>query len=223
MAYSTDDIAVARSLQFLSYIYVYFTPNENTGKCRELENIESGLGIVLVIVSESISRPFVLSFFILRTYVLWNRNRILLAAMVCTSFMQLAQSRESQGAPGVHPVSSPSYHFFSFPCSKWVFSPGLMILTLIRAVQNWRMNSSRMYGVLVSHNISYYACGFVLSVTNILISLLLQFIMLVILATRMHLHLWEVNRHPNDTTSTLVPMSNMSFANDAVPLTDHFV
>ncbi|KAG2114268.1 uncharacterized protein F5147DRAFT_678750 [Suillus discolor] len=111
---------------------------------------------------------------------------------------------------------------------------GLMILTLIRAVQSWRINPSRMYAVLVTHNVSYYACGFVLSVTNILISLLLQdppyqiilydfqFIILVILATRMHLHLWKVNRNPHDITSTLVPMSNMSFADDAVPLTDHF-
>ncbi|KAG1794603.1 uncharacterized protein HD556DRAFT_1442789 [Suillus plorans] len=66
----------------------------------------------------------------------------------------------------------------------------------------------------------------VISVTNIITSLLLQysyqiilydfqFIMLAILATRMHLHLWQVNRHPHGSTSTLVhiPMSDISFAN----------
>ncbi|KAG1791659.1 uncharacterized protein HD556DRAFT_1383852 [Suillus plorans] len=93
---------------------------------------------------------------------------------------------------------------------------------------NWRINSSRLYVVLVNHNISYYACGFVFSVTNIFASLLLQwsyetilyncqFIMFPILATRMHLHLWQVNQHPHDSTSTLVhvPMSDISFANSA--------
>lgn len=178
-------------------------------KCRVLENIQSGmctvhscmhvlpegyyclltgLGTVLVIFSECIDRfpcimcvsdPIHPDFFVSRTYVLWNKNRILLAAIVCTSFvssksthdiqasgrcisqiviiatfgivfvndvpaactfsnlpsefhaietscsisqMQLAQSRESQGATRVHPVTSFSYHFFSFPCSKWVGS-----------------------------------------------------------------------------------------------------
>ncbi|KAG1814124.1 hypothetical protein EV424DRAFT_35201 [Suillus variegatus] len=195
-------------------LYLYFTPNENTGKCQELENIESGLGIILVIVSEkhmcsgteieSCSQP-----------------------MVCTSFIFIAISFSvtfdstttyaTSTIPGITGCSRSSSSFQSFVpfLLLSVFQMGLMILTLIRAVQNWRMNSSRMYGVLVSHNISYYACGFVLSVTNILISLLLQdpsyqiilydfqFIMLVILATRMHLHLWEVNRHTHDATSTL--------------------
>ncbi|KAG1794581.1 uncharacterized protein HD556DRAFT_415802 [Suillus plorans] len=199
----------------------------------------TGLGIILVIVSET--------FFILRTYVLWNRNRILLATMVCTSFIFIVISfgvtfdstttYATSTIPGITGCSrsSTSYQSFVPFLLLSVFQMGLMILTLIRAVQNWRINSSRMYAVLVSHNISYYACGFVLSLTNILISLLLQdppyqivlydfqFIILVILATRMHLHLWEVNRHPHDTTSTLVPMSDMSFANDVVPLTEHSV
>ncbi|KAG2106196.1 uncharacterized protein F5147DRAFT_653950 [Suillus discolor] len=41
-----------------------------------------------------------------------------------------------------------------------LFSPGLLILTLIRAIQDWRTNTSRMHVVLVNHNISYYACDF---------------------------------------------------------------
>jgi hypothetical protein len=40
-----------------------------------------------------------------------------------------------------------------------MFSQGLMILTLIRAIQNWRMNTNRLYAILVNHSISYYACG----------------------------------------------------------------
>jgi hypothetical protein len=41
-----------------------------------------------------------------------------------------------------------------------MFSLGLMILTLIRAIQSWRAHSSRLYVVLVKHNIFYYTCGF---------------------------------------------------------------
>jgi hypothetical protein len=34
------------------------------------------------------------------------------------------------------------------------------MLTLIRAIQSWRKHPSRLYVVLVNHNISYYTCGF---------------------------------------------------------------
>ncbi|KAG1794622.1 uncharacterized protein HD556DRAFT_1442809 [Suillus plorans] len=98
-----------------------------------------------------------------------------------------------------------------------------MILTLIRAIQDWRTNTSRLYVILVNHNISYYACGLL---ANIFTSLLLeysyhsvlydfQFMILAILATRMHLHLWRTNRYPHGFTSSLVdiPMSDISFAN----------
>jgi hypothetical protein len=87
-----------------------------------------------------------------------------------------------------------------------VFELGLMILTLIRAIQSWRIYPSRLYVVLVNHNIFYYVCGLLFSATNIFTLLFLQysyhtllydfqFMILAILATRMHLHLWQVNRH----------------------------
>ncbi|KAG2114285.1 uncharacterized protein F5147DRAFT_21892 [Suillus discolor] len=100
-----------------------------------------------------------------------------------------------------------------------------MILTLIRAVQNWRIDSSRLYVVLVNHNISYHACGFLLSVTNIIVSLLLQnpypvisfdfqVMTLALLATRMHLHLWKTNRRAHGSSTLMhTPMSDISFAN----------
>jgi len=34
------------------------------------------------------------------------------------------------------------------------------MLTLIPAIQNWRMNSRRLFVVLVKHNVFYYTCGF---------------------------------------------------------------
>ncbi|KAG1803261.1 hypothetical protein EV424DRAFT_333441 [Suillus variegatus] len=103
-----------------------------------------------------------------------------------------------------------------------------MILTLIRAIQNWRTNPSHLYVVLVNHNISYYACGFLFSVTNVFTSLLLkycyhtmfynfQFIILAILATRMHLHLWQTDRHLHgSSTLASIPMSEMPSVNSTV-------
>ncbi|KAG2054113.1 hypothetical protein BDR06DRAFT_1008067 [Suillus hirtellus] len=245
---------VTRYLPFVflaTKLSMYFTPNENPGKCRVLENTQSGLGIVLTIVSET--------FFILRTYVLWNKNMILLVATLSTFFIFVIASFSivlATGVPAAYATSaipgitgcyrgSTSLQYFMPFLLLSVFELGLMILTLIRAVQNWRINSGRLYVVLVNHNISYYVCGFreftlvravfpyssmiipeVLSVTNVFASLLLQysyqtflfnfqFIMLAILATRMHLHLWQVNRHPHSPTSTLVhvPMSDISFGN----------
>lgn len=76
-----------------------------------------------------------------------------------------------------------------------------MMLTVIRAIQSWRKHPSRLYVVLVNHNISYYTCGLLISVTNTFVSSLFlhyayggmlhnfQFAILAILATRLHLHL----------------------------------
>ncbi|KAG2054110.1 hypothetical protein BDR06DRAFT_427961 [Suillus hirtellus] len=226
---------ITRYLPFVflaTNLSMYLIPNENSGKCRVLENTQSGLGTVLVIVSET--------FFILRTYVLWNKNRILLVAILSTFFTCLVASFSivlATGVPAAYATSaipgitgcyqsSTSLQYFIPFLLLSVFELGLMILTLIRAVQNWRINSGRLYVVLVNHNISYYACGFLFSVTNIITSLLLQysyqtilysfqFIMLAILATRMYLHLWQVNQHPHGSTSTLthIPMSDISFVN----------
>ncbi|KAG1794602.1 uncharacterized protein HD556DRAFT_1474813 [Suillus plorans] len=247
---------VTRYLPFVflaTNLSMYFTPNENSGICRVLENTQSGLGMVLTIVSET--------FFILRTYVLWNRNRILLVAILSTFFVssQLTHNTQASGESirqtflvasfsilfttdvaaayatstiqgiTVCYQSSTSFQYFIPFLLLSVSELGLMILTLIRAMQNWRINSSHLYVVLVNHNIFYYACGFLFSVMNIITPLLLQdsyqtilnsvqFIMLAILATRMHLHLWQANQHPHDSTSALVhiPMSNISFANPTV-------
>ncbi|KAG1895854.1 uncharacterized protein F5891DRAFT_1193668 [Suillus fuscotomentosus] len=99
-----------------------------------------------------------------------------------------------------------------------------MVLTLIRAIQNWRINQSRLYVVLVNHNIlcmRFSALGnehLRIAAPPGLLPILFfnfQFTILAILATRMHLHLWQVNQHPHGSTSVLVhiPTSDISFAN----------
>ncbi|KAG2054101.1 hypothetical protein BDR06DRAFT_1021083 [Suillus hirtellus] len=213
---------VTRYLPFIflaTDLYMSFTPNENPAKCRVLANIESGLGIVLVILSEC--------FFILRTYVLWNKNRTVLAAMLCTLFFALFTDATSAipGITGCNRSSTSDWLFIPFLLSS-VFELGLIILTLIRAIQSSRTNPSHLYVVLVNHNISYYACGLLFSVTTVFTLLLLQdtyktildgfhFTILATLATRMHLHLWQMNRHPHGSASTLVhtTISDISFAN----------
>ncbi|KAG1794587.1 uncharacterized protein HD556DRAFT_1527034 [Suillus plorans] len=281
---------VTRYLPFIflaTDLYLYCTPNENPSKCRVLENTESGLGIVLVIVSESISRsPHLMClsdlihpvFFILRTYVLWHKNIILLTAMLSTFFVSSQSNHHTQasgrcisqivlatafsiafttgvpaayatsGVPGITGCyqSSTSFQYFIPFLLLSVFELGLMVLTLIRAIQNWRINSSRLYVALVNHNISYYACSFrelthvravflysstitvfpeVLSLTNVFASLLLQysyqnilydfeFMTLAILATRMHLHLWQTDQRAHGSGTLMhIPMSDVPSVN----------
>jgi hypothetical protein len=173
--------------------------------------MNSGLGVALVVFSEC--------FFILRTYALWNKNRNLLAAILSVFFTFLAASfiidftasvpaeYATSAIPGITGCynSSTSFQLFIQFLLLSVFQLGLVMLTLIRAIQNWRINinSSRLFVVLVKHNIFYYTCGFLFSVVNIITPLLLQYayyimlydfqvIILAILATRMHRYLWQI-------------------------------
>ncbi|KAG1803260.1 hypothetical protein EV424DRAFT_1544930 [Suillus variegatus] len=170
-------------------------------------------------------------FFILRTYVLWNKNRILLAAMLSTFFTFLGASFGivfATAVPAAYPTSAIPGIIGCYEISFWYFMPfllfsvfqlGLMILTLIRAIQSWQRSPSPLYVVLVKHNIFYYACCLL---TNIFMSLLLQasyrtmlydfeFTILAILTTRMHLHLWRINQHAHSSGASVgIPMSDMS-------------
>ncbi|KAG2352897.1 hypothetical protein BDR07DRAFT_793191 [Suillus spraguei] len=201
---------IARYLPFIlltTNLYMSFNPNETPDRCRVLANVDSAIGMVSVIFAEY--------FFMLRTYALWNNNKFLLAAMVTTFFAFIVASftiaftntvpaaYATSAIPGITGCyqSTTSLQLFIPFVLLTVFELALLILTLARAIQNWQMSSSRLYISLVNHNISYYACGLLFSVTNIFTSLLLQysyrtmlhdfqFIILAILATRMHLHLW---------------------------------
>ncbi|KAG1814152.1 hypothetical protein EV424DRAFT_38046 [Suillus variegatus] len=226
---------VTRYLPFILLItdlYMSFTSNENPVTCGMLANISSGFGMLLAVCSGR--------FFILRTYALWDRNRILLAAILGTFFLFLVVSvsitvdttvsaayttSAIPGITGCYQSSTNDRIFIPFLLFS-VLGLGLMILTLIRAIQSWRRNPSRLYVVLVNHNIFYYACAFLFSVMNIFTSLLLQdtywtvlngfqFLTLAIVAVRMHIHLWQTNQHLVRGSSSLVhiPLSDISFAN----------
>ncbi|KAG1737318.1 hypothetical protein EDB19DRAFT_988210 [Suillus lakei] len=188
-----------------------FTTNESPNECAILINIYSGFSQISIACSES--------FFVLRTCVLWNNNRIMLVAMqfilfagaaisiiirfTDTASLQVTTSA-IPGIPGCY-ASLSSLQFLSF-ILLFVFQLGLISLTLIRVIQSWRAAKGHMYGVMVKHNILYYACGLFLSAMNVLVPILLsnsayytiledlQVLILSILATRMHLHLWHTDR-----------------------------
>ncbi|KAG2038803.1 hypothetical protein BDR03DRAFT_953617 [Suillus americanus] len=222
---------VTRYVPFLllaTNLYLSFIPNETPGKFRVLDNINTGLGLLSAVCSEG--------FFVLRTCALWNNNRILLAAMLVTVptfigasigivFTTTAPAAYATSTiPGITGCyqSSTSFRLFIPFLLLAVFELGLMTLTLIRAIQSWRINPSRLYVVLVKHNIFYYTCGFLLSVVNIFTSLLLhysyhailhdfQYMILAILATRMHRHLWQMKRQtPGSDAFKQIPMSDVS-------------
>ncbi|KAG2364368.1 hypothetical protein BDR07DRAFT_1482483 [Suillus spraguei] len=281
MEYSSDNIAEARSLQFLTYIYVsmatfwiydyacslqeewmfllrsdwskvkglyivtrylpfiiivtvlwkYFAPNENMEACHVLNNLNSGLGIASVIFSEC--------FFVLRTYVLWNKNRILLGAMSSTSVAFLVASFSSTFTATVPAAYETNMIPGITDCYENPTSSGWFIQFILLTVfelggthdthahtchTELQMRSSRLYVVLVKHNIFYYGCALLI---NIFTSLLLQYcyydmlyaievMILAILATRMHLHLWEMSRRVYDSGDpvriTMTDMSSMNFA-----------
>jgi len=175
-------------------------------------------------------------FFILRTYTLWNNNNTLLSAMLFTCFGVTVASiavlstttatapYETSGIPGITGC-------YQGPGSFRLFIPfllllaielGLLCLTLIRAIQSWRTGNA-LYSVLLKHNIFYYACGLFFSAVNMLTTLLLEYaynalfqnfqiIILAILATRMHLHLWHSERRIRGSALSVIPMSDVLFA-----------
>jgi len=199
-------------LLLITNLYTCLVPYNNPGKCRTWVNICSGFSIILGICSQS--------FFILRTCALWNNNRIVVVSMLLVSIAFVASSisisfaatatapfatSHIPGIAGCYQVTSSVQLFIPF-LLYFALALGLMALTLIRAIKSWQMTNGHLYVILLKHNISYYACGLLFSVTNIFTSLLLhyayhamlhdlQFIVLAILATSMHRHLWQMDLH----------------------------
>ncbi|OJA12168.1 hypothetical protein AZE42_05965 [Rhizopogon vesiculosus] len=204
--------------------------NETPRKCHVMNTMSEALSLISVISSEC--------FFILRTYALWNHNRIVLAAMLFSFFVVIVASVSvlfattipapflTSAIPGITGCYQDSNIQLFIPfLLLFALELGLMVLTLIRAIQNWRTTNGPLYTVLLKHNIEYYACGLFFSAANILTSLFLhyayssllhkyasskplQLIILAILATRMHLHLWHADRSLRGSDALMfIPMT----------------
>jgi len=190
------------------------TPNTNPENCQILGNMFTYFRMISLTLSEC--------FFILRTYALWNNNRIVLVAVLSAFFATIVSSislllvagatsdvmtSTIPGIPGCFRHAHVVQFFLPF-ILVFVFQLGLVCLTIIRAIQSWRSSKGLLYIMLVKHNIFYYACGLLFSAVNIILPMLqldmysiysslasLQIFILAILATRMHLHLWHVEWH----------------------------
>ncbi|KAG2355428.1 hypothetical protein BDR07DRAFT_1493213 [Suillus spraguei] len=75
------------------------------------------------------------------------------------------------GIPGCYRTSSSVELYLPF-ILLFVFQLGLVSLTLIRTIQNWRTTRSALYTALVKHNIFYYACGLLFSALNFIVPII---------------------------------------------------
>ncbi|KAJ8587655.1 hypothetical protein M405DRAFT_821254 [Rhizopogon salebrosus TDB-379] len=178
---------------------------------------------------------------ILRTYALWNRSEIVLAVILTAFFAVLvtllivtfSTSATATFNTSVNPAIT-GYYQYSVSIDRSVpflllivLELGVVVLTLIRAIVYWRINRNPLYIVLLKHNIFYYACGLFFSAINALTSLFLhtqyayqgmfqdtrsfQIVILAILATHMHLHLWHADRQLHSSDAFMpIPLSDMS-------------
>ncbi|KAG1873949.1 hypothetical protein F4604DRAFT_761960 [Suillus subluteus] len=215
-------------------LYLAVAPNENTNKCWILIDIIACLNLTSLTCSEW--------FFVLRTYALWNKNRILLVAMLSTLFAIMVSCfiinrfttvvtsyLAASTIPGCHRGTG-NFSFFVPFILMFVFQLVLVSLTLVCVVQSWRSAKGPLYAILVKHNIFYYVCGLLLSAVNVLVPLLplsdslsyfipedFEVFILAILATRMHLHLWHMNNtHMEDSDLVWISMSDVSPADRTV-------
>ncbi|KAG2360280.1 hypothetical protein BDR07DRAFT_165019 [Suillus spraguei] len=216
-----------------AYICQVFIPDESPKTCKMFINIFSCFVVISLTCSEC--------FFVLRTYALWSNNRTVLVVMLSTLFAvivsfvgiwfsdvatsQYFTSSVIPGIPGItggYRTSSSVQLYLPFVL-LFMFQLGLLCLTLIRAIESWRLAKCPLYAALVKHNIFYYMCGLLFSALNVLVPVIfpdsayhtflknLEVFILAILATRMHLLLWHIDNpvHKRDAV-TYISMSDMS-------------
>ncbi|KAG2137025.1 hypothetical protein DEU56DRAFT_980757 [Suillus clintonianus] len=207
---------IARYIPFLLItvdLCLTFVLNENPNKCQIISDIYASFGLISLTCSEC--------FFILRTHALWSNNMIVLLAILSTHIaiiiacigIRLATIGTSyvtiSAIPGITGCyrSSGSFPFFVPFILFFVFALGLLSLTLVQVIQNWRMAKGPLHAILLKHSIFYYTCGLLLSAVNVLMPLLFSdsayyfllqesyIFIIAILATRMHLRLWHMDQH----------------------------
>lgn len=198
-------------------------------------NIYLCLSVILVACSELL--------FLLRTYALWKNSGIVLTVMLSAFFVLVVASiavnvvsvevshvtiNTMQGIRGWYRSSSGPQVSTTF-LLLFGFQLGIASLTITRAVQRWRAVNCPLYDVLVKHNIFYYTCGLLLSAINVPMRVLLsktayplafevfEFYFLAILATRMHLFLWQTGQQTyGSDTLVHIPMSDVLPADSTV-------
>ncbi|KAG1728538.1 hypothetical protein EDB19DRAFT_1832696 [Suillus lakei] len=148
-------------------LYLSFVSNEIPNKCQILSDIHS-------------------CFFVLRTYTLWDSNRIMPVVMLSTllaiivacigiRFTSISTSHFTisviPGIPGCY-WSSDSFLIFMLFVLLFVFALGMLPET----GSSWRTAKGPLHAILLKHNIFYYACGLFLTAVNVLVPLLHSYV-----------------------------------------------
>ncbi|KAG2124040.1 hypothetical protein DEU56DRAFT_40618 [Suillus clintonianus] len=240
MEYSADNVAVARILQYISYIYMALATLWTYDYVCSLHE-ESNFLLrsrwtkvkTLYIITRYV--PFCLITTNLLLTLAPNEN----PDPCCSLFLPSSYHSSAFGFPllpllivfttsaipgitGCYRTANSILLTMPF-ILLFVFQLGLVSLTLIRAIQSWKSSRGPLYVILVRHNIFYYVCGLLLSAVNVLVPMLfsdsayhsfledLEVYILAILATRMHLHLWHIGRSMLDSdTLVWISLSDIS-------------
>ncbi|OJA17502.1 hypothetical protein AZE42_09410 [Rhizopogon vesiculosus] len=230
-------------LFFIGHLYLNFIPNENPDKCQMLNTVcetyyQSSAPNNIYALGQQQHRALSNAVHLFceshTLTALQARGRCISQGAIVASIAVVSTTiatapYETSGIPGITGCyqGTGSFRLFFVPFLLLLaIELGLLCLTLIRAIQSWRTGNA-LYSVLLKHNIFYYACGPFFSMVNMLITLLLEYaynalfqnfqiIILAILATRMHLHLWHSERRIHGSALSVIPMSDVSFAGHSI-------
>ncbi|EIW86180.1 hypothetical protein CONPUDRAFT_160999 [Coniophora puteana RWD-64-598 SS2] len=196
-------------------------------ECKRLSNAMTGLTTLIVFLAEVL--------FALRTYALWRRSRAVLILLIVsfvvatigsvaawyipvgakTTIISLPRSSVTGCAIVTSRVSLALTYSFLIALEM-----ELITLNAMRGIRVRRETRARLIEVLVRHNVLYYVCGLVFTITNVIMGVVenygdveifqdLQIYIHAILSTRMHRMLWFNSEHDSDgldvTTATAEP------------------
>ncbi|OJA21323.1 hypothetical protein AZE42_03883 [Rhizopogon vesiculosus] len=168
--------------------------------------------------------------FLLRTYALWGCSKRILfvlltvyTAACVTDIASIQRYNASLTAEACYGVALPnaSALLVGF-ASLLTLEIGLFGITMCRVLMQYRATSGKLLNLLMRHNIMYFAAGVALNLLNIVGILLdpaqtkwhtdvieiVQILFQALLATRMQLHLWSVNRHTVQSTALTMSMED---------------
>ncbi|KIJ57687.1 hypothetical protein HYDPIDRAFT_120456 [Hydnomerulius pinastri MD-312] len=179
-------------------LYSSLSNHLSTDSCTKLFYCSTVISAIAITLSEFI--------FSLRTYAMWNRNRIILAITCCTLtasvtavtviFISFLPSVKFGDPP--LPVISGCY---KTGASSVLFASLIIFLTMYRAHRHFRHAQNQLIKSLTYDGVFYCLCMFGVY----------QVVMHTILATRMQLHLRKIDRHiyvsGQLSEESLLPMS----------------
>ncbi|KAG1738228.1 hypothetical protein EDB19DRAFT_2025439 [Suillus lakei] len=182
---------VTRYVPFLllaALSYVNLVPDETLDTCQFVTNVHLALGTIALVGSEC--------FFILRTYVLWNSNKVVLTVMLSTSAVSCMQYRSfaMRTKYQAMTVGSAVVGFSATATAPFETSSVTGSTGCYQSSDSGKL--SVPFLLLVGFELMCYIMRVVCYTYRGMFQDF-QIIIHVILATRMHLHLWHADRNRN--------------------------